>query len=357
MKESPLHAEHLRLGGRMVDFAGWDMPVQYAGILREHEAVRTGAGVFDISHMGEVIVRGGGSGKWLNGMLTNDLDQLGDGEGQYTLLLNEAGGVIDDLIVYRLGEDELFLVVNAARVEEDVRWLRGFAVDGVEVDNCSSAFGALAIQGPSAVDLFHGITAGEVALPKRNGIVRWNDEDGEVMICRTGYTGEDGFELFCGSAATVKWFGRVLRGGGEPCGLGARDTLRLEMGFPLNGSDLSKERTPLQAGLGFFVRLEKAGGFVGRDVLAAEKEAGGFDRLAAIQMEGKGPPPRPRYGVFVGEERIGELTSGTMSPSLGLGIGLAYVPEENSKVGTDVAVEVRGRKCPAKVVKKPFLKR
>ncbi|MEM7145702.1 MAG: glycine cleavage system aminomethyltransferase GcvT [Verrucomicrobiota bacterium] len=358
MKESPLQSEHERLGGRMVDFAGWSMPVQYAGILKEHEAVRTGVGVFDISHMGEVFVRGERAGEWLNGILTNDLGKLGDGEGQYSLMLNEAGGVIDDLIVYRLGGEEYFLVVNAARAEEDVAWLEERAGEGVEVADRSEAYGAMAIQGPGASALFGVMAEGTgIELPERNGIVRAETGDGEVIVCRTGYTGEDGFEWFCAESATADWFERALAGGAEPCGLGARDTLRLEMGYPLNGSDLMRDRTPVQAGLGFFVDLGKEGGFVGSDVLAAEREAGGFDRLAAIQFDGKGPPPRPHYEVFSGEERIGELTSGTMSPSLGVGIGMAYLPAAHAKVGTEVAVDVRGRRCPAKVVKKPFLKR
>jgi aminomethyltransferase len=339
-----------------VDFAGWSMPVQYAGILKEHRAVRESVGVFDISHMGEVFVRGEGAGSWLNGLLTNDLAKLGDGAGQYTLMLNEAGGVIDDLIVYRLGEAEYFLVVNAARVGEDLAWLRGHGIDEVEIDDESEAYGALAIQGPKAADLFAGMTGGGVGLPSRNGIVRAETAEGEIIVCRTGYTGEDGFELFCGAAATSVWFERALEGGAEACGLGARDTLRLEMGYPLNGSDLAEDRTPLQAGLGFFVDLEKEA-FMGREVLAAEKAAGGYDRLVGIQLVGKGPPPRPHYEVFAGEDRIGELASGTLSPSLGVGIGMAYVPAAFAKVGTELAVDIRGRKCPAKVVKKPFLKR
>ena len=357
IKESPLAALHEELGAKMVEFAGWRMPIQYGGILREHGAVRDGAGVFDISHMGEIFVRGAGAGTWLNRVLSNDLGRLGVGEGQYTLMLNEKGGVIDDLILYRTGEREFFLVVNAALCEEDLRWLEGHREGEVVIEDRSAVFGALAVQGPRAGDIFDRMIRGlDNDLPKRNGVKRIDTPEGEVYVCRTGYTGEDGFEFFCPAEATPIWMARALEAGAAPCGLGARDTLRLEMGYPLNGSDLSPTRTPMQAGLGFFVAMEK-GDFVGRDALVAEKEAGDFDRLVAIRMDGKGPPLRPHYAVWAGGEKVGELSSGTMSPTLGIGIGMAYLPASLKAAGTAVEVEIRGKQFPGETVKKPFLPR
>lgn len=337
----------------MVPFAGWEMPVQYEGIVAEHRAVREGVGVFDISHMGEVEVRGGSAEKWLNGLLTNDVSTLGDGEGQYTLMLREGGGVIDDLILYRLAADRYFLVLNASKREEDLAWLRGKVEGEVEIDDRSDEFGALAVQGPKSVALWNRM-APDLALPERNGISVLKDG---AVLCRTGYTGEDGFELFAPVAAIGEWFDRLLEAGAVPCGLGARDTLRLEKCYPLNGNDLDEVHTPLEAGLGFFVKLDKTGGFVGRDALAAQKETGLAHRLAAIRMTGKSPPPRHGYEVrsAEGEETIGELSSGSLSPTLGYGIGMAYLPGEYAKPGTEVSIAIRDRCFPAEVVKKPFL--
>jgi aminomethyltransferase len=360
MKHSPLDALHVELGAKMVDFAGWRMPIQYAGILREHETVRNAVGVFDISHMGEIFLRGPGAGAWLNRMLTNNTAKLAVGEGHYTLMLNARGGVIDDLIVYRTAPEEYLLVVNASLAEEDVAWLRAHGDEGVEIDDRCAAFGALAIQGPKAVALFEKMTLGREALPARNRVARMASPGGEAFVCRTGYTGEDGFELFCPAEDTEHWMRKALAEGAElgvsPCGLGARDTLRLEMGYPLNGSDLSPERTPLQAGLGFFVDLEK-GEFAGRSALAAEKAAGDYDRLVAIRMDAKGPPLRPHYAVCAGGETLGELCSGTLSPTLGIGIGMAYLPGRLKAPGTELEIDIRGKRFPAKTVKKPFIPR
>ncbi len=355
MKESPLHALHLERGARMVEFAGWTMPIQYSGIIKEHQAVRESAGVFDISHMGEIFVSGPGAGVWLNRMLTNQLEDLGTGQGQYTLLLNEDGGIIDDLILYRILGDEYLLVVNAACVAEAWDWLERHAGEGVCLSNRSESYGALAIQGPESKALFRRMTesaAGE--LPPRNGLASLESAGPPAYVCRTGYTGEDGFELFCPAEETAGWFTKAVECGASPCGLGARDTLRLEMGYPLNGSDLSPDRTPLEAGLGFFVDLEKEE-FMGREALLRQKEAGDFDRLTAIRMLEKGPPPRPHYAVYAGDDRVGELSSGTLSPSLGVGIGMAYLPTQFSAKGSALEVEMRAKRFPATVVKKPFL--
>lgn len=358
LKESPLREVHLELGGKLVPFAGWNMPIRYGSIIDEHGAVRNQAGVFDISHMGQFFVRGPGAGPWLDGLLTNSVGKLATGQGQYTFLLNSQGGVIDDLILYRSGDDEYFLVVNAAKAPEDLAWMQDRLCEskGVEIQDRSVDFAAMAVQGPSAPAVFAAMAEGR-ELPPRNGIEAIEIDGETVIVCRTGYTGEDGFEFFCPAASGAGWLRRALGGGAVACGLGARDTLRLEMCYPLNGSDLSPERTPLQAGLGFFVDLEK-GEFTGREVLVKQKAGGLPSRLVAIQCLKKGPPIRAGAEVFSPEgEAIAVLTSGTLSPSLGLGIGMAYLPPVLAKIGQELAIDVRGRKIEAKVVKKPFYKK
>ena len=355
--QSPLLAAHTALGARMVPFAGWNMPVQYAGINAEHLAVRSGCGIFDISHMGEFFVSGPDAAAWLNGLLTNDIATLAPGQGHYTLLLNESGGVIDDLIAYRLGPDEFFLVVNAARRDEDRAWLEArIGTAAVEFRDDSDAWAAMAVQGPAAPDIFAAATGGAAVLPPRNGVSRLALAGEDVIICRTGYTGEDGFEFFCPAAAGTAWWERFTAAGAVPCGLGARDTLRLEMGYPLNGNDLAPDRSPLEAGLGFFVAMEK-GEFVGRATLAAQKAAGLPLRLVAIRMAPGAPPPRPSYPVLSGGAIVGTLASGGASPSLGCGIAMAYLPPGLAAPGTPLTIDIRGRQWPAEVVKKPFYRR
>ena len=347
LHHSPLEPAHLARGARLVPFAGWLMPVQYSGITDEHQAVRHHAGVFDISHMGEFFVSGPGAAAWLNRLLTNDVAKLSVGDGQYTLMLNERGGVIDDLIVYRTEAEQFFLVVNASKIDEDAAWMEAhLPADGTVVfENQSAAWAGLAVQGPAAASLLDH-------LPPRNGV----KVGGSVILCRTGYTGEDGFELFAPAEAGIGWFDRFLDAGAKPCGLGARDTLRLEMGFPLNGSDLSPDRTPIEAGLGFFVAMDK-GDFIGRAALAAQKSAGSHDRLVALRLTQPGPPLRSHYSVLAAGEKIGELCSGGISPSLGIGIGMAYLPATHAAIGTRVEIDIRGRMHPAEVVKKPFYKK
>lgn len=352
VKQSPLRAAHEALNARMVPFAGWNMPIQYDGIRAEHEAVRSDAGVFDISHMGQFRVRGAGAGSWLNALLTNDIGKLEIGAGQYTLMLNERGGVIDDLIVYRTSEAEFFLVVNASMIEADFRWMAGRLKPGVELENESDGYAGLAIQGPNSPDTFAKMTGAAAELPSRFGILQTPD----FIVCRTGYTGEDGFEFFCPVAEGISWWQKALAAGAKPCGLGARDSLRLEKCYPLNGSDLSPDHTPIEAGLGFFVDLNK-GDFVGRDVLAQQKSDGPPRRLVAIKITEKSPPPRHGFEIFSedGQQLLGELTSAGLSPSLGAGIGLGYVPNGVHKVGSPVKISVRGKLFAAEIVKKPFL--
>ena len=356
MEKSPLHLLHLSLGARLAPFAGWEMPIQYKGIVSEHEAVRKSVGVFDISHMGEFEVSGPGAGEWLNGLLTNDNRVLADGQGQYTLLLNEEGGVIDDLILYRITADRYFLVVNASRIADDFAWMQArLPADGVTLTDRSGEFGAVAVQGPKSLYLWTDLAPGLV-LPERNGIAI-HDAGGELILCRTGYTGEDGFELFAPVDQISHWFDQLVASGAIPCGLGARDTLRLEKGFPLNGSDLDEIHTPLEAGLGFFVKLDKPGGFIGRDTLFAQKAAGLPTKLAAISLNEKAPPLRHGYEVLAadGETKLAELTSGSLSPGLGLGIGMAYLPSAHAAVGTEVMISIREKLYPGRVVKKPFV--
>lgn len=335
----------------MVDFAGWEMPVQYTGILDEHKAVREECGVFDISHMGEFLVRGSGAATWLDGLLTNHVARLAVGEAQYTLMLNKNGGVIDDLIVYRTAETEYLLVVNAAKIAEDREWLLAHRADGIDFEDLSDAYAALAVQGPKAGEVFERFLSRP--LPgERNRVMELPCGGGRMFVVTTGYTGEKGFEVvFPAAEAAVVW-DSLLKAGAKPCGLGARDTLRLEMCYPLNGSDLSPDRTPLEAGLGFFVDLQKE--FIGHDALARQKAVGLSRRLVAIRVEEKSPPIRPHYPVVADGEVVAETTSGALSPSLGCGIALAYLPFALAKTGQALEIEVRGRRYRAAVVKKPF---
>jgi aminomethyltransferase len=365
-KKTPLYDEHLRRGARMISFGEWIMPVQYTSIVDEHHTVRKNVGIFDISHMGQFVVSGNGASTWLNTMLTNNIEKLQVGQGQYTFLLNDRAGVIDDLIGYRIEDQKFLLVVNAARVEEDLAWLNRYRRGDIELSNRSKHFGGVAIQGPRVVELFTDLLGREVTLPQRNYIADFVVDEIPITVARTGYTGEDGVEVFFGAEDAAKFWNAVLdRGekfGIKPCGLGARDTLRLEMCYPLNGSDLSPDRNPIEAGLGFFVDLSKPQ-FVGRDVLVKAKATGTTQKLAAFRMEGKGasrtgvPPPRPHYAVFGNGNRIGEVTSGTLSPSLNYGIGMAYIDSGSAKIGSSIEIEIRGQTFPAVIEKKPLYKK
>jgi aminomethyltransferase len=330
------------------------MPVQYKGIIDEHRAVRQACGVFDISHMGQVLISGDLAAAWLDKMLTGRLSAMAEGTALYTFLLNDRGGVIDDLIAYRLGEGEYLLIVNASMIDDDVAWLEKHLDAAVTLTDQSAAHAAIAVQGKTAAEVAEKMLAGTgQAMPGHNAVARFEHGAGTVYLCGTGYTGEAGFELVCPVADGAAWLNAAIEAGAEPCGLGARDSLRLEMGYPLNGSDLSPDRTPLEAGLGFFVDLNKAD-FIGRDVLLAQKADGLPAKLVGIEMVDKGPPPRPHYGVFNDGEQVGELCSGGLSPSLGKGIGMAYLPLHLSKIDTPLELDIRGRRFAARVCKKPF---
>lgn len=336
------------------------MPVQYSGILEEHHAVRNAIGVFDISHMGEVFVSGAESTAWLNHLLTNNVERLGISECQYTFLLNDEGGVIDDLIVYRLEAARYLLVVNAGKIEEDVAWMQSHLAPGVTLENRSDEFAGLAVQGPHAAQLFDRFFEGKISRPARNEISRYEAGCTTVWIARTGYTGEDGFELFFSADCAMTIWNAILEKGADlgikPCGLGARDTLRLEMCYPLNGSDLSPRHTPMEAGLSFFVDLEKSD-FIGRKTLEQQRAKGVPRRLVPFKMKGKTPPPRSHYQIFKNGQQIAETTSGTVSPSLGIGIGMAYIPSEFARINEEIEIDIRGRRFPATIEKKPLHKK
>lgn len=362
LKHSPLEAAHIACGARMVEFGGWFMPVQYSGIMDEHKAVRSAAGMFDISHMGEVTVSGPGALAWLESLLTNRVGKLAVTRGQYTLMLNDKGGVIDDLIIYRGGEEEFFLVINAACRDIDLEWMRSrLPADGsVVLKDLGDDYAAIALQGPDAEKVLRKLyPACEV--PKRNGIAPLAEAKGNVppLVARTGYTGEDGFELFVPVAEGETLWKALLAAGVKPCGLGARDTLRLEMGYPLNGSDLSLERTPLEAGLGKFVSLDDPAkpAFSGREALESQRSAGLPSLLTPIKLAVSGPPLRSHYPVLSEGKPVGETSSGALAPSLGEGIAMAYLPPSLGVPGTPLEIEVRGRLYAATVTTLPFYKK
>lgn len=366
LKKTALFPAHEKLGARLVEFGGWNMPVQYTGIVEEHKAVREAAGVFDISHMGEFFVSGPLAGEFLNELLTNDVSKLAVGQGQYTLMLNEQGGVIDDLILYRLKQDEFFLVVNASKIDEDREWIVQKKLcqsvgEGLSFFDKSDAFSAVALQGPKALEVARAFLGAGWPEPKRNEITAYSWNCQNILAARTGYTGEDGIELFFANEIAESFLLALLEAGKpfglKPCGLGARDTLRLEACLPLNGNDLSATRTPLEAGLGFFVALAKEANFPGKEVLQKQKTGGVKQKLAAFRLVDKGPPPRPHYHLFQGTNEVGEVTSGAPSPTLGFGMGLAYVDAALAEPGTRLELEVRGTRVPVEVIKKPFYKR
>jgi aminomethyltransferase len=344
LQRTPLHDRHVALGARMVPFAGWDMPVQYAGVIEEHRAVRTDTGVFDVSHMGEIDVEGPRAKELLQALLSNDLDRISHGEAQYTLLTNDAGGIVDDLIVYDLEPGRYLLVVNASNCDADFAWLKEREIRGTEVTDRSNEYALLAVQGPRAFE--------RLDLPAGKAFTWSMDElDGiEVMVNRTGYTGESGCELLVmGEDAPALW-DRVVERGATPCGLGARDSLRLEVCYPLHGNDIGPETDAISAGLGWVCALDKD--FTGADVLRRIREAGPERRLAAFVMDERAIP---RAGMAIAEG--GEVTSGTHSPMLDVGIGMGYVRAEHSQPDTSITVDVRGRPRRGHIVKKPIYTR
>lgn len=363
-RRTPLFEKHVALGARMMPFGGFEMPVQYTSIIEEHQAVRRHAGLFDVSHMGEVRVRGPQALAFVQHLVTNDASKLTDGRAMYSAMCNEQGGIVDDLLVYRFAEDEYLLVVNASNIEKDLAWMRAHNPMGAELVDESDTTALLALQGPKAFEIFDRIAPGAAAdLPYYHFRTL---ADGTllglsgVMISHTGYTGEPGLEIYLPSeGASAVWDALLEAGGDElyPAGLGARDTLRLEAGFSLYGNDLTDETTPLEAGLGWVTKLDK-GDFVGRDALQAQKAEGAPRRLVGFVMQERGIP---RHGQPIVDEQgvlVGEVTSGSQSPTLTVGIGLGYVPNrpEFTTPGSTLFVEQRGKQLRATVQKPPFHK-
>ena len=340
---TPLHDRHVALGARMVPFAGWEMPVQYAGVIPEHRAVRTDAGVFDVSHMGEIEVEGPTAREFLQSQLSNDLERIEPGRAQYTLLPNERGGIVDDLIVYELDRFRFLLVVNASNAQTDFAWLKERELRGTEVTDRSAEYALLAVQGPKAIE--------RLGLPPARAFTFDTAELAgvEVMVNRTGYTGEDGCELLCMADDAGALWDAVLERGVVPCGLGARDTLRLEVCYPLHGNDITPETDAIAAGLGWVCALEKE--FTGVEELRRVKAEGPREKLVAFVMEERAIP---RQGMTIAEG--GRVTSGSHSPMLDAGIGLGYVPADLAAPGTELTLDVRGRPRQARGVPKPIHK-
>ncbi|MEK4004104.1 glycine cleavage system aminomethyltransferase GcvT [Paenibacillus sp. FSL H3-0333] len=348
---------------RCIDFGGWELPVQFTGIVKEHEAVRNQAGLFDVSHMGEFMVTGEGAEAFLQRMTTNDVSRLEDGAAQYTLMLYPSGGVVDDLLVYRLGEERYMLVVNASNIDKDFQWLQEHLTaefSGVTLKNISDETLLLALQGPLAGTILAKVTQVSLTELKPFHFIEHAEICGvTVLLSRTGYTGEDGFELYApADTAAALWNGLLAAGaphGLTPAGLGARDTLRFEAKLPLYGQELSADITPLEAGVQFFVKLD-AGDFIGRDALLKQKEAGLPRRLVGLEMIDRGIP-RSHYPVYADGVKIGEVTTGTQSPTLKRNLGLALLDAAYTEIGTEVYVEIRGKQLKAAVIKAPFYKR
>jgi aminomethyltransferase len=374
LQRTALFSAHQKLGARLIDFSGWEMPVQYTSIVEEHLAVRKAAGIFDVSHMGEVTVSGAASSSFLNSVLTNDIRKITPGHSQYTLLCNERGGTIDDLYVYCLSESVYLLVINASRIEPDVAWLQARAAgfsqrSELRLTDASHNYAAVAVQGPRVKEFIDTCIPGascsamrvsRVTDLKKNEIGGFRFQKANVLVSRTGYTGEDGFEIVGNDESILRVWETILAKakpfGIKPCGLGARDTLRTEVCYPLYGHELDEHTTPLEAGVGFFVALDKSD-FVGRSVLAEQKAQGAGKKLVAFRMTDKSAPPRPHYPILAGGAKIGAVTSGTQSPSLGIGIGMGYVPAEFGKPQAPIEIEIRGKRAPALVVPKPIYRK
>ena len=356
LKKTPLNEVEKDLGGKMVDFGGWELPVQYSGILEEHEAVRTGVGIFDVSHMGEVTVRGPQSLELLQKATCNDVSKLEDGRAQYNGLLYPTAGFVDDILIYRNSSDDYFVVVNASNTDKDYEWFRECAKGfDAEVKNVSADYAQLAIQGPRAERLLQPMTDADLKTMKYYRFAHGNVDGVRALISRTGYTGEDGFEVYVAPEHAPRIMRKIVATGAKPCGLGARDTLRLEAKMALYGNDIDHSTTPLEADLGWIVKLDK-GDFNGRDVLEREKAEGPKRKLVGFEMVDRGIG-RHGYPIVDGKEEIGVVTSGTHSPTLKKPIGLAYLPPDKSALGTEFSILIRGKETRARVVPTPFYKR
>ncbi|WP_414577620.1 glycine cleavage system aminomethyltransferase GcvT [Anabaena sp. CCY 9402-a] len=361
LARTPLYQQGVKLKARFTSFGGWEMPVQYSGISREHEAVRNNAGMFDISHMGKFTLQGKNLISQLQGLVPSDLSRLQPGQAQYTVLLNPQGGIIDDIIVYYQGEDstgtqQVFIIVNAATTTKDKAWLlQHLDQNEVKFQDLSPEKVLIAVQGPKAIKYLQPFVQEDLQPIKAFGHLQTTILGKPAFIARTGYTGEDGFEVLLDPDVGVELWRSLSNAGVTPCGLGARDTLRLEAAMALYGQDIDDTTTPLEAGLGWLVHFDTKGDFIGRAILEQQKAAGVQRRLVGLQTQGRNIA-RHGYPVIADGKVVGEVTSGTLSPTLGYPVALAYVPAQLSKVGQQLEVEIRGKAYPANVVKRPFYK-
>ncbi|MCQ6273723.1 glycine cleavage system aminomethyltransferase GcvT [Bacillus sp. V3B] len=362
LKRTPLFDVYKEHGAKTIDFGGWDLPVQFSSIKEEHTAVRTKAGLFDVSHMGEITVKGTGSLDYLQKMMTNDIGKLENGAAIYTAMCYENGGTVDDLLIYKLENYDYLLIVNASNIEKDYKWLLDHSEGDVQLENISGQVGQLALQGPLAEKVLAKLVSGT----QLSNIGSFQFQKGvaisgkKTLISRTGYTGEDGFEIYCDQKDTIDLWKAILDAGKEygvvPCGLGARDTLRFEATLALYGQELTADISPLEAKIGFAVKLDKEADFIGKVALKEQKENGLSRKIMGIEMIDRGIP-RHGYPVFVGEEQIGFVTTGTQSPTLQKNVGLALMNVEHATIDHEVQVGIRGKRLKAKVVKTPFYKR
>jgi aminomethyltransferase len=357
IKQTPFHDRHVALGAKMHEFAGYMMPISYIGINQEHLQIRQKIGVFDVSHMGEFFVEGEHAEDFLQHITINDVKSLVDGQAQYSAMCYPDGGIVDDLIVYRFNEHKYMMVVNASNIEKDYAWAGEHLEDGVTLSDHSDRMALLAVQGPKTLAVLQKLT--DVDL---KSIGFYHFKEGKVagidmIISRTGYTGEPGFELYHDPKDALKLWDTIFEAGKDEdiqaVGLGARDTLRLEMKYALYGNDIDKDTNPIEAGLGWITKLD-TDDFIGKDELLKVKEEKPFQRLVAFKMIDRGIP-RHGYELFHEDQKVGKVTSGTMSPSLGIGIGTGYVQREHSKIGTEILMDVRGKKLKAEIVKPPFV--
>jgi len=360
LKRTPLYPLYEKHGAKTIDFGGWELPVQFSNIQKEHEAVRTKAGLFDVSHMGEVEVKGEDALAFVQKITTNDASKLAVDQAQYSIMCYPDGGTVDDLLVYKLADNRYLLVINAANIEKDYEWMRQHVQGKVTLRNISDETAQLALQGPLSEEVLQKLTDTNLSA------IRFFHFKQDVnlagvsgLVSRTGYTGEDGFEIYVkAQEAPILWKKILEAGAGDvlPCGLGARDTLRFEARLPLYGQELSQDISPIEAGLGFAVKVDKPMPFIGQEALKKQKEEGAPRRLVGIEMIERGIP-RTHYPVYAGEERVGEVTTGTQSPTLKKNVGLALVKRQYSELGTELDVEIRGKRVKAKVVPTPFYKR
>ena len=360
LKRTPLYNSHVSLGARMVDFVGWEMPVQYTGPSPEHMAVRQAAGLFDVSHMGEFEVTGPDALALVQMVTTNDASKLEDNQVQYSILTNETGGIIDDLLVYRINSEYFLLVVNASGIDTDYDWIKHHAASfNVELSDTSAAYALLALQGPRSERILQDLSDHMLDRIPYYWSQRIGVDGIQCRVSRTGYTGEDGFEILCDESHALHLWNRLLITGHEsgliPCGLAARNTLRLEAAFRLYGNDMDQTTTPLEAGLGWVVKLAK-GNFIGRDVLVQQKSEGLKRKLVGFEVLDKAPA-RDGYPVVINGAQVSSVASGSPAPYLKKNIGMVYLPVEHTAVGTEFFIVVRGRNVPARVVETPFYKR